>query len=189
MVTKWRFQMFLVDALDTWLAGREIYYVLNKQWKTKYEKMCSQVYNCDRIVPLWVDCPEGYYGARPCCKMEQGLALLHGMNTKYDFFSYQDDDIYIRTEYMDLFVAGLNASDVFVLTSKPLSPSLGKTFGKDHNECSTSTDYMYLRGQPVVYSKAALRHVVTGFTLGSVTTQCKEFDVTHDVGNPLIHWM
>jgi hypothetical protein len=44
---EWRFQMFLVDALDTWLAGREIYYVLNKQWKTKYEKMCSQVYNCD----------------------------------------------------------------------------------------------------------------------------------------------
>jgi hypothetical protein len=120
--------------------------------------------------------------------MEQGLALLHGTHTKYDFFSYQDDDMYIRTEYMDQFVAGLNASDVFVLTSKPLSP-LGKTFGKDHHECSTTTDYMYPRGQKVVYSKAALSHLVTGFTLGSVTTQCKEFDVTNDVGNPLIHWM
>lgn len=104
------------------------------------------------------------------------------------FSPIKDDDMYIRTECMDQFVAGLNASDVFVLTSKPLSP-LGKTFGKDHHECSTTTDYMYPRGQKVVYSKAALSHLVTGFTLGSVTTQCKEFDVTNDVGNPLIHWM
>ena len=66
------------------LAGiREVYYVLNKQWKTKYEKLCSQHWNCDSIVTLWVDCPEGYYGASLCCQMEQGLALLHGMNTKY----------------------------------------------------------------------------------------------------------
>ena len=180
---EWRFQMFILDALETWLAGREVYYVLNKQWKTKYEEMCSQNSSCERIVPLWVDCPEGYYGASPCCKMEQGLALLHGMNTEYDFFSYQDDDMYIRTDYMDQFVAGLNASDVFVLTSKPLSP-----LGHQH-DCSISPDYLYPRGQPVVYSKAALSQVVTGFTLGSVTSQCKEFEVTHDVGNPLIHWM
>jgi hypothetical protein len=90
---------------------------------------------------------------------------------------------------MDQFVAGLNASDVFVLTAKSQSP-LGKTFGKDPHDCSTLPDYMYPRGQPVVYSKAALSQVVTGFTLGSVTSQCNEFNVTHDVdGNPLIHWM
>jgi len=149
----------------------------NKIWK-----MRSQVYNCDRLVPLWVDCPKGYYGASPCCKMKQGLALLHGMHTKYDFFSYQDDDMYIRIEYMDQFVAGLNASDVFVLTSKPLNP-LGKTFGKDHHECSTSTDYMYPRGQPVHWATLLLDLPL------DPSRRSAKILMWLDVGNPLIHWM
>jgi UDP-galactopyranose mutase len=98
--------------------------------------------------------------------------------------------MYFRTKYMEDYVAGLNSSDAFVLTAKPLR-ALGVTFGQhEHRQnCSTSPDYMYPWGQPVVYSKAALEQVVTGFTLGSVTKQCKVFGVTHDVGNPLVHFM
>ncbi len=45
---EWRFQMFLVDALDTYLVGRQRDLLCVEQtMKTKYEKMCSQVYNCD----------------------------------------------------------------------------------------------------------------------------------------------
>lgn len=185
--------MYILDALHTWLEGQVMYYVLNNQWKDRYSEICSlpeHIETCKRIIPLWVDCPEGYYGESPCCKMEQGLAQMYQLHTDYDFFCYQDDDMYIRTDYMEDFVAGLNASDAFCLTSKPLS-QLGKTFGpaSEQHDCSTSLDYMYPRGQPVVYSKAALEQVVTGFALGSVTAQCKEFDVTHDVGNPIIHFM
>jgi hypothetical protein len=54
-----RFQNLVLDALRTWLKDNVIFYVLNKEWKTKFEDACNQPSNrqeCKRVVPIFVDC-------------------------------------------------------------------------------------------------------------------------------------
>jgi hypothetical protein len=50
-------------------------------------------------------------------------------------------------------------------------------------------DYMYPWGQPAMYSRAGLERMSKVFEMGAITKQCKAFGVTHDAGNPIVHWM
>merc|ERR1712232_486716 len=45
------------------------------------------------------------------------------------------------------------------------------------------------RGQPVVYNRDALELILPGLRWNGLVRQCLEFNVTHDVGNAIFHWM
>lgn len=184
--TERRFEDLILGGLKTWLKDESIFVVLNKQWNASLETLCSLEKNvevCQRVIPIFVDCPEGYYSDSPCCKMDRGLATIWKRHPEFDWYVYQDDDMYIRTEYMKDYLRGLNRNDPMVLTSKAAS-QLGY-----NNNCSDAISFRYPWGQPVVYSNAGLEKVVRGFKMGAMRKQCKEFTVTHDVGNPIVHWM
>jgi hypothetical protein len=186
-----RFHIMIIDSLRTWLTDGVIYYVLNKEWKTQFEEACEEPRNrqeCKRIVPIFVNCPEGYYGPSPCCKMDQGMTVMWENYSHHDWYSYQDDDMYIRPAYMNDFLSGLSPDEPLVLTSK--NPrQLGVSWGTKSQNCSTDLDFMYPWGQPAIYSKAGLKLMSKAFQMGAVSKQCQAFGVTHDVGNPIVHWM
>jgi hypothetical protein len=188
-----RFHTMIIDSLRTWLKGDVIFYVVNKNWETRFEEACLEPAiqkECKRIIPIFVDCPEGYYGASPCCKMDKGMTVMWENYSHYDWYSYQDDDMYIRTAYMDDFLSGLSPNEPMVLTCKS-TRQLGNTWGHADKRanCSADIDFMYPWGQPAVYSRAGLERMSKAFQLGAIAKQCKSFDVTHDAGNPIVHWM
>jgi hypothetical protein len=190
---KERFETTIIASLRTWLHDDVIFYVLNKEWENRFIEACQEpaiLEDCKRVIPIFVDCPEGYYGASPCCKMDKGMTLMWENYSHYDWYSYQDDDMYIRTEYMDDFLRGLSPDEPMVLTST-WAQQLGITWGdaSSHANCSQHRDYMYPWGQPAVYSRAGFERMSKAFQLGAIAKQCTAFDVTHDVGNPVVHWM
>ncbi|KAL7565653.1 hypothetical protein ACA910_019007 [Epithemia clementina (nom. ined.)] len=223
---EWRFQEYILDALDTWLSNNNsnvtlnYYFVLNREWKDKFEQACKNVSltnataganyehdldiqqslsnksksaSCERVIPLYVDCPEGKFGASPCCKMDQGLLQMwRNHYDNYDWFYYADDDTYIRTAYLESFLDALATNhspleEPMVLTTQ-YSPALGRTYGRYQDKCSLEWDYRYSWGQPVIYAKAALNILSKGFEMNAMRKICDFWEVTHDVGNALLHW-
>jgi hypothetical protein len=188
-----RFQSTIIDSLRTWLKDNVMFFVLNNEWKDAFQEACDDAsirQECMRIIPIFVDCPEGYYGPSPCCKMDQGMTVMWQNYSHYDWYSYQDDDMYIRTEYLDDFLSGLSPNDAMVLTSTG-AKQLGNTWAEPQvrSNCSSDLDYRYPWGQPAMYSRAGLERISRSFQMGATTKQCQAFGVTHDVGNPIVHWM
>lgn len=188
-----RFHLFIKGALETWLEDNILYYVLNYQWKSRLDSICqAEGYNdtCSRLIPIYVNCTEGHHGFSPCCKMEQGLLQILANHSHYDWYVYQDDDMYIKTRYMDQFLVPLSPQDEMVLTAKP-ARTLINSWGKPqlHSNCSIDKNYLYPWGQPVVYSKAGLERIKNGLKFNAMTKICSSFGITHDVGNPIMHWM
>jgi hypothetical protein len=55
--------------------------------------------------------------------------------------------------------------------------------------CSDDAQFRYNWGQPVVYNRAAFELVIPGLQNDGLVKQCLEYEVTHDVGNAIFHWM
>ena len=196
-----RFINFIFGALQTWLRDEQslLFVVLTLKSKAFYDQLCENpLYEsvCQRVVPIPVDCPEGYYGDSPCCKMQEGLLQVFERYPDYDWYMYGDDDNYIRTAHWRDYLRPLTRKDddaePFIVSSGKLK-RLGQSsfiFGPDDKQmCSTDHQYYYPWGQPIVYSKAALKRVIPGFKMNGFRLQCKEFVITHDVGNQVFHWM
>ena len=217
-----RFDKFIFPALHTWVPPQEKYYVvLSNLWRSAYDQMCGNIgvnegmeggtaeashdnsstneqrYNCERLVPLFVDCPEGYTGEAPCCKQEKGL--MHMMDAghaeQYNWFVYHDDDDYFWTPVLQDFVSRLNSDEQFLILWHGEGWEWTKTLGKTNfmqdppYNCSKKDKFRYPTGQPTMFSKAALQTCMNGFRLGGIVKQCLEYDVMHDVGNAIFYWM
>jgi hypothetical protein len=199
------FTNYIFPSMDTWLPDGEFFVVLGEQWRESYyTDVCPEsndgMYTkyCNRIISIFVECSEGYYGESPCCKNEKGMLFFLDhpeIFEKYNWFMYMDADVYVRRDYIEKLVSDLAPStDVLVAggryggTNGQLGqPSFG--YSNAHYRCSNETRFMYPWGMPVIYSRQALLSMQNGFRLGGLTKQCKEFDVTHDVGNGIFHWM
>ena len=234
-----RFKDMIIDAVYTWLPpGQPYYVVLSKMWQHDYQQWRDQNNNNNnnnttlvampnRIVPLFVDCPEGKFGESPCCKQEKGLLefLQRGLLDQYDWIVYMDDDMYVRTEYLTSYLSHYrvwlqyNTTNMTELNTqyKPTTTTAtttttttvqippiifsggwpakrlgqsGYLVSKEASyQCSHREAFKYPHGQPVIYSKAALGQVHQGLKLGGLVRQCTAFDVTHDAGNAIFHWM
>jgi hypothetical protein len=165
-----RFENHIFPSMDTWFRGDEPYFVvLGNQWMEAYHhglcKNDSAYFKpyCERMVPIFVNCPEGYYGESPCCKNEKGiLHMLDEHGDRYGWFMYMDDDMYIRREYLTRYLEPLYPSDTMVLASGKNGGRLTKLgspsfqFGNAKYNCSSDIEYMYPWGQPIIYSHGAL---------------------------------
>jgi UDP-galactopyranose mutase len=194
--TKQRFKIMVQDALETWLSDEPHYFVvMTRESFTLFEDLCKTPQfesSCQRIIPIAVDCPEGYYGDAPCCKMQEGLLAIREKYPDYDWYYYADDDMYMRTAYLRDFLQPLRSDSPMILTSGPFKRLGQSGFQLEPNEeqtCGTSHDYLYPWGQPIIYSTAALDRVSQGFKMNGFRAQCKSFHVTHDVGNQIWNWM
>ena len=114
--------------------------------------------------------------------------------TNYDWILFQDDDMYIRHHELQFFVHDLPLDEEpIVLTSyAPPGTYLGQEgyLKNSSYHCSRLDNWTYPWGQPAVYNRAAFEQIVTiVFQRGGLVKQCLEYQVTHDVGNALLHWM
>ena len=194
-----RFVNFIFGAIKTWLKNEKslLFVVLTHASKAFYDQLCDDDrYRpvCQRVVPVPVDCPEGYYGDSPCCKMQEGLLQVFEHYPDYDWYFYGDDDDYMRTEYLRDFLRPLTGRDrdPLIVSSSPLKRMGHSGFQfepKDKHVCSTDHSYYYPWGQPIIYSNSALKKVIPGFRMNGFRLQCKEYEITHDVGNQIFHWM
>jgi hypothetical protein len=192
-----RFDNLIFPALDTWWDVNEtepLYIVLTPQWKENYATMCqNHVEYCSRLYPLWVDCPEGQFGESPCCKQEKGLLALP---KAYEWTLFADDDMYFKVDHLRGLLQNHlpdASTSVYLVTAGGRSAKQLGQFGykgiRGAYKCSDLPEYRYPWGQPVIYSRAALRRVTPGLRAGGLVKQCIEFDVTHDAGNSIFHWM
>jgi hypothetical protein len=192
-----RFENLIFPALDTWWDANEtepLYIVLTPQWKENYATMCqNHVEYCSRLYPLWVDCPEGQFGESPCCKQEKGLLALP---KEYEWTLFADDDMYFKVDGLRGLLQNHlpdASTNVYLVTAGGRSAKQLGQFGykgiRGAYKCSDLPEYRYPWGQPVIYSRAALRRVTPGLRAGGLVKQCIEFDVTHDAGNSIFHWM
>jgi len=200
-----RFERFVFPSLDTWFRDSDdaYYVVLGEVWREAYHGHLCNGNNsewkrryCPRLRPIFVDCPEAYYGESPCCKNEKGMLKMHEDHGKeYDWFMYMDDDVYVRREFLGKYIEPLDPSGIMILASGKNGGKLTKLgtpsfrFGNSLYPCSSDIEYMYPWGQPVVYSRGALARAAVGFRLGGLVKQCLEYGVTHDAGNAIFHWM
>ena len=194
-----RFVNFIFGAIQTWLKDEQslLFVVLTHASKAFYDQLCQNpIYQnvCQRVIPIPVDCPEGYYGDSPCCKMQAGLLHVFEHYPDYDWYMYGDDDNYLQTPHWRDFLRPLTGDDKepLIVASGPLKRLGTSGFSFDPNDkqvCSTDHQYYYPWGQPIVYSKSALKRVIPGFKMNGFRLQCKEYGITHDVGNQIFHWM
>jgi hypothetical protein len=201
------FQYLILAALETWMPPGGIYFVvLSTSWEADYNKFCqdlpeaflnSTITNfCDRIHPIFVDCPDAHWGFSPCCKQEKGLQeVFQDHGESYDWFVYSDDDNYFRLPILNGILTQLDPTVPQIATSggmlsdtNPLGKS-GYMKKKSPYDCSSDENKMYPWGQPVVYSRAALARIQRGLQLEGLTKECVAFDVTHDTGNAIFHYM
>lgn len=195
-----RFDNLIFPALDTWWDANQtepLYIVLTPQWKENYATMCSKnqanADYCSRLYPVWVDCPEGQFGESPCCKQEKGLLALP---KDYEWTLFADDDMYFKIHvFMGLLRGHLPDAwkEPYIITAGGRSAKQLGQFGykgvRSPYKCSELPEYRYPWGQPVVYSQAALVRIKPGLRAGGLVKQCIEFDLTHDAGNSIFHWM
>ena len=174
-----------------------MYVVLAKKWKSKYEDLLfganttnTSIYTkyASRIEPIFVDCPEGYYGEAPCCKQDKGLTMIQ---QSYDFYVYMDDDVYIRHDFLLSFLSLIPTEDMVVIVGSVESKRLGQTgyLRKQKRTYNCSDEILYPWGQPAIYTHSTLQYIQNGLKHGGITKQCLEYGVLHDVGNALFHFM
>ena len=187
-----RFEEMVLSSLETWMQEPptdQYYVVIADMWKEQYDAWIGHNKTwSDRIEPLFVDCPEGKYGLPACCKMEKGLLsfMERGLLARYDWVFYTDDDVYVRKVYLREYTATL------IHVNKPLVLAGGivQPLGSRFNKCRQHDRFFKYRwGQPVMYSRGALRKMRRGLELGGLVKQCVEYDITHDLGNALLNWM
>lgn len=191
-----RFEEYIFPARDTFLRlalSSPYHVVLTTEWKDKYyEELCVAPRDCSRIVPLFVDCPEGGFGDSPCCKQQEGIRqLLHQSNKTFDFIIYMDDDNYIRTDHLQSLLSRIDPTSPIVLTlGNGFTQRLGETSYKKvkdraYNCSSNNANYQSAWGQPVIYTRATTELLMNA----NLRQICTEFQVTHDAGNAILHWM
>ena len=186
-----RFDTKILPAFRTWYRPQDDPYfvVLNRQWQDPYKELCQQhAKECSRMHPIWVDCSEGYYGHSPCCKSQEGLREVYRQFPHYDWYIYQDDDMYLRVDYLRSLLVELDRDDPAIVCYSPRFP-LGTSHFPDAYNCSFYEQDTYPWGQPVMYNQGAMQRILKGLELGGLTKQCNAFDVTHDAGNQIMHWM
>lgn len=207
-----KFNRIILSAVKTWIPKDEVYYVvLNHQWNEtfanwKHDMMQKNETMVNWIQPIFVDCPESQSGESPCCKQEKGLIEFYDKyfyDRKYDWVYFADDDMFINTkllfEYMEALPYGLTSEHArlmengpFLLLSEGYRPrplGYGKV-ARTKYECeNTDASFRYPWGQPVMYNRQAMNKIITGLRLGGLVKQCLEYDVNHDVGNAIFHWM
>ena len=79
------FQHLILPSLETWLPRRctLLCRVEQSLGNTQYNEFCQGMSSpfpsdfCQRISPIFVDCPVTQWGYSPCCKQEQGLIQIH----------------------------------------------------------------------------------------------------------------
>ena len=220
----------ILPATDLFIPTNDVYYVvLSNHWEQTYNAIKGTDERYQRIVPLFVNCPEGHFGESPCCKQELGLIQFQdeilvdnagngtsGTTTtkSYDWIMYMDDDMYIRKEALETWLNYMNyAHDAITnkvnITHDPivLSSDIGHGLGQSgylpvkgpgkngmaNYECigagGVDDHYNYPWGQPIVYNQPAFQIVLKAFRLGGLVKQCREYGVTHDAGNAILHWM
>lgn len=192
------FKTRVAESLKTWLKDSKLYYVLNKKWKKDYEAFCASNKElseiCSRIIPIHVDCPPEESengGGSPCCKMDQGMTAMWRDYSTYDWYVYLDDDIYIRTAFMNDFLSGLSPSQPMILT--PETPQSLQVEEQRNCASNNDPDFLYPMGESVmVYSRAALEEMSKAFEMNAVSTQCLAFGhatSSYEKSNALVHWM
>lgn len=203
-----RFETYVFPALDTFLVDDIYYVVLRNEWKEKYyNELCTfnQTYTdyCRRVRPIFVDCPEGKAGKSPCCKQQKGLLQLLDRNAAhtgnnqdglFDWFAFYDDDVYIRSARLRTLLHQFAPESIMLITGSNvvMDRTLGQSsYSNDPNYTCSITDhnFTYPWGQPVFYTRGALQLVASGLRAGGLMKQCEEFQVTHDAGNAIFHWM
>lgn len=203
-----KFNRIILSAVKTWIPKDEVYYVvLNHQWNQtfanwKHDLIQKNDTMVTLIQPIFVDCPESQRVESPCCKQEKGLIefyerYFHDRN--YDWVYFADDDMFINTkllfEYMEVLPYGLTPEHArlmdngpFLLLSEGYRPRpLGDK--RKHTCEKRDVSFLYPWGQPVMYNRQAMNKIITGLRLGGLVKQCLEYDVNHDVGNAIFHWM
>ena len=193
-----RFENLLFPSLETWMTTGTYFVVLTNQWRDAYQKLCDSrrlsnaTSDCSRMEAIFVDCPEGAFGESPCCKQEKGLTSLSPDD--WDWIVFFDDDMYFRMEAVERYLRNFDPLQLLLATPAGKSAKELGMFGylgrrQSPYLCSTDQAYRYPWGQPVIYSQAAFRMLLPGFRAGGLVRQCLEFNVTHDAGNPIVHWM
>jgi Fringe-like len=173
-----RFEKFIFPALDTFLQDDVYFVVLSQRWETKYHtELCTwnQTYStyCQRIHPIFVDCPEGYFGIAPCCKQEKGLLQISQRHSKADWILYMDDDIYIRSWHLKKFLSKFDPSNDAMLVTAGGKRSMHRPLGQTGYSrypsypCSKNANFTYPWGRPVLYSRAARDIVIKGGWYGT----------------------
>lgn len=118
---------FLLAAVDTWAAPPPddtinevrppLYVVFSEVSREPFEEICIHGHGnitlhqralCQRLHPIYVDCPESGAGEGPCCKQQKGLAsIIQSKYPLYDWYTFMDDDVYLRKEYVAKLLAQL----------------------------------------------------------------------------------
>ena len=187
-----RFDTLIFPSLETWLTRGTYFVVLIEKWRDAYGQLCqSKPEHCARLEPIFVDCPEGGFGESPCCKQEKSLIQIN--TDEWDWIAFFDDDMYFDMESVETYLNRFDPNKVMLVT---VAGQAAKTLGKSGYlgrrspyHCSSDPAYRYPWGQPVVYTRPALAMIQPGLRAGALVKQCLEFDVTHDAGNPIVHWM
>jgi hypothetical protein len=200
-----QFKERVAASLLTWLADYGmLYYIVNEKLQGDFEAVmhaCGSIKElaaiCQQIIPVYVNCPEPSPddGSGECCRHDQGMAAMFRDYSLYDWYVYLDDDIYIRTAYMEDFLSGFSPVKRLVLTDELPQPLLGVVDDKGKN-CSIDSDFLYPKGESetaIVYSQAALRAISQGFEMNAISTQCSAFAnsnaTTYRTASALVHWM
>ncbi|KAL7427127.1 hypothetical protein ACHAXM_000716 [Skeletonema potamos] len=174
-----------------------LYVVFSNTSREAFEDTCLQSDKltphqrmlCSRIHPIYVDCPEGKFGESPCCKQQNGLVEIFDKKYPlYDWYAFFDDDVYLRKEYVARLLAELRPPD-FPMAAAPYNKE-ARAIGFGRKLCGTDRkEFLYPWGQPIFYSRGAIKMMERGYRANSLVSQCAAFELTHDVGNQVLNWM
>lgn len=143
---------FLLPAVDTWAAPSSnenirdmpsLYVIFSEVSREPFEDICLHGHGnlsvlqrelCQRLHPIYVDCPETRAGEGPCCRQQKGLvSIIQSDYPLYDWYAFFDDDVYLRKEYVTALLAELQPSN-FPMAAVPYS-QVARPLGWQKSRC------------------------------------------------------
>lgn len=197
----WRFEAYVLGALNTYLKNTVMFYIANSQGIDALSQVCALNQNqvaCRRLIFVEVACPSNQHGVSTCCRQDRGMARIASNYPDFDWYIYHQDDLYFRLPYLNTFVRGLqNPHNTSLLLSASPFQSLGgdplmvsSNGNRSSMNCSSSPNHIYPWGWPaVIYSNAALQALKSSYFRLAISRECDAFHVPADSASPIVHWM
>eukprot|EP01038_Epipyxis_sp_PR26KG_P009409 gene9409-12671_t len=190
---------------------------LTSSYEEKLQKTgWGHMYSCMGIKVLYLpDCEGSSWGAKgPCCRCEKAMLfylLLRHSNYWHNFpnwFTFSDDDYFVRLYYLEGLLESLNPAKSFVglsgggmpvhvnSTSTNHDDNKDKTvfrpnFGEfpNNKNCSIPCVHRYELIGWAMYSYGALLEMENALQEGELQNTCSVWVTTHDIGLGIFSWL
>ena len=172
------------EALGSWLRDG-VYFSIMDSFESDmfYDEYCDRRDGmCDRVVPVWVDCPRQDYTS--VCLIQEGLKSVATDHPDFDWYVLLDDHTFLRMEMLQTHLGALDPSEPLVVTvDRDRLIGFKTRRVRTAGSCDDVDENHYPTSSFLVYSRGAIERIMPSLQIGGLMIQADASEVMKtDVG-------